>query len=385
MKNVFIIGSKGYKKNYGGWETFVKNLVDNYNDKETKFFVSEITHEKNISVSSSSSLVECNSIYVKKMGSATMLIYTIKAFFYYLNYIKKQKLDNCYIYVLGLKMGPFLWFKKRYLKKHNITVMVNPDGLEWKRDKWNFLIKFYFKLSERMMFCACDYIICDSKAIKKYVLDTYRKLKAKVIYISYGANAIDTSLVDKKEVFKKYNLKANNYYLIVGRFVPENNLEYIIKEYMRCKSLKKLVIVSNVEYNNFYKELLMKTEFDKDERIVILGAIYDKEVLTFLRENAFAYIHGHSVGGTNPSLLEALNSTNLNLLLNIAFNSEVGSDGALYFNKKDNSLRNLINKVDKYKKTEINKLGKRAKEIIKNNYSWSLVVDEYKKIIVDKK
>lgn len=120
-----------------------------------------------------------------------------------------------------------------------------------------------------------------------------------------------------------------------------------------------------------------KTKFQNDKRIKFVGTVYDTELLKYIRENAFAYIHGHSVGGTNPSLLEALGSTKLNLLYNIGFNREVATDAALYWNKKNGNLSRLIDKSDRMADKDRNILYEKGKKIIKERYSWEKIVSSY--------
>ena len=130
----------------------------------------------------------------------------------------------------------------------------------------------------------------------------------------------------------------------------------------------------------FYDALKEKTAFDKDERIKFVGTVYEQYLLTKIRENAYCYIHGHEVGGTNPSLLEALATTNLNLLYEVSFNKEVAKDSAMYWNKEENNLSNLINKIDEISKEEIDDYGIKAKERIKEEYNWQKIVKQYEKI-----
>lgn len=150
---------------------------------------------------------------------------------------------------------------------------------------------------------------------------------------------------------------------------------------MKSKVTKDLVIITNVEENKFYNELKEKTKFDKDSRIKFVGTVYDAPMLQKIRENAYGYIHGHEVGGTNPSLLEALATTNLNLLLEVGFNKEVAEEGAIYWNKEENNLSNLLNKVDEtLSKEEIEEYGKKAKQRIEQEYNWESIVEKYEKI-----
>ena len=175
-------------------------------------------------------------------------------------------------------------------------------------------------------------------------------------------------------------LKIKDYYLVVGRFVPENNFETMIREFMNSKTNRSLVLVTNVN-DKFLNELEEKLHFKDDKRIKFVGTVYDKELLKKIRECAFAYLHGHEVGGTNPSLLEALGSTNLNLLFKVGFNVEVGKDSSLYWGKNNNDLSALISRVDGISEAEWVEFGNKAKQRIIDAYSWEFIGDEYKKIL----
>lgn len=383
MKNIIIIGSRGYQAKYGGWETFVTNLIDNYTDKNVKFHVAELTNNKledNKVINKNN--VDCLQIYAPNKGFTMMFIYAIKALKRMKDYISCYKLKNVTIYVLGCRMGPFYPGLIRPLKKIGVRIYLNPDGLEWTRDKWNCIIKKCFKISEKIMVKHSDKIICDSKAIKEYVDKEYKKYNKDTYFIAYGAYLEEKgrNTSNTKDLFNRLNIKVNNYYLIVGRFVPENNYETMIKEFMKSKTKKDLVIISNIENSPFYEELKAKTHFEKDKRIKFTGSFYDKEGLMYIRENAYAYLHGHSAGGTNPSLLEALAKTKMNILFDVSYNKEVGEDSCLYFTKEENSLMKVINKVDKFNKKELDSYGKLAKNRIEKEYTWNYVVDRYEEI-----
>ncbi len=378
MKNVFIIGSRGYKAKYGGWETFVTSLVDNYNDKDTKFYISEYTNDKNKKVYSVSDNILVFPIYVGNYKSATMFIYTIKAFKYCYNYIKDNKIDNSYLYVLGLKLFNYLKRYRNKLKDLGIVTLVNPDGLEHERSKWSYPVKKFFLASERLMLNNCDKIICDAKGIEKYVVNKYPKLKNKVSYIAYGCNEVDLKKVKEEDILDKYSLEKNKYCLVVGRCVPENNLELVINDFMKSSTGKDLVIVTNITGSKYYNELVKRTNCLVDKRIRFIDGVYDVIELSVIRKNAFLYIHGHSVGGTNPSLIEALSLTNICVLYDVCFNRDVGLDSCLYF-KEDGDLTNIINNYKELEKKE-SSMGKKAKEIISNNFTWEIIVNKYKKI-----
>ncbi|HBL3641694.1 TPA: glycosyl transferase, partial [Enterococcus faecium] len=161
---------------------------------------------------------------------------------------------------------------------------------------------------------------------------------------------------------------------------PENNYEVMIREFMKSSTNKNLVLVTNVEKNKFYENLKRTTGFEKDTRIKFVGTVYNQVLLKYIRENAFAYIHGHEVGGTNPSLLEALSSTKLNLLLDIGFNREVGEDSGIYWKK--NNLANIINDLENnYEKYFINQ--RKSIKIIKEKFSWNCIINKYEFILLE--
>ena len=386
-KNLIIVGSRGYKFEYGGWETFVTNFVDYAND-EYNFYIPYLIQDKLYYKGDyTKNKVHVHDIYIGKLGFATMFQFTIKSIRYYLKKIKKGEIKDATIIILGCKVGPLMTFWYRSFKKHNVNVIINPDGLEWKREKWSWWIKKCFKISERKHIKYSDCVVCDSKSIKEYIDDEYKKYHKKSYFIAYGA---DKKIKAKKtkdltKLMAQNGIKDDKYYLVVGRFVQENNYETIIKEFKKSNTDKDLVIVTNLESNmKFYNKLLKDVQFDLDKRIKFIGSVYDQESLKYLREKAYAYIHGHSAGGTNPSLLEALNTTKLNILYDVCYNKEVGKDSCFYFTKEEKSLSKIIDDADKLSKKNIDKLSKKAKSIINDNYTWNKVVDSYKEVINNK-
>ena len=194
----------------------------------------------------------------------------------------------------------------------------------------------------------------------------------KTTFIAYGADLTLSKLAndDKKLVnwYKEKDLTPKNYYLVVGRFVPENSFEVMIREFMKSHSRKDFAIITNVN-DKFLNQLEEKLHFKSDKRIKFVGTVYDQELLKKIRENAYAYFHGHTVGGTNPSLIEALGSTDLNLLVDVVFNREVAEDCALYWSRDDGDLAKLIDQADELNADEITKLGQKAKKRVAQEYT----------------
>ncbi|PGC93828.1 beta 1-4 rhamnosyltransferase Cps2T [Bacillus toyonensis] len=383
MKHVFIIGSKGIPAKYGGFETFVEYLTARKQSEDIQYHVSCLANDNDEFKHNNA---RCFNIKTPEIGSAKAVAYDILSLKECIRYIKRNNLTNCIVYVLACRIGPFFSFYKSKLEKMGVKVFVNPDGHEWKRSKWSPAIRTYWKISEKLMVKNADLLVCDSKGIESYIKTDYKKYSPKTTFIAYGADVTSSSLEDDNvklnEWYKKHDISANEYYLVVGRFVPENNYELMVREFMKSDSKKDFVIISNVEQNQFYQDLLAKTNFDKDPRVKFVGTVYDQELLKKVRENAFAYFHGHEVGGTNPSLLEALASTKLNMLLDVVFNREVGEGGAVYFSKESGSLANLIHDVERYSQEQIDELGSKAKDRIIHEYSWEKIVSDYESLFL---
>lgn len=381
MKHVFIIGSKGIPANYGGFETFVEKLTEQQKSKKIKYHVSCLADNSNQFEHNGA---RCFNVKVPNIGPAKAVYYDIAALKECIKYIKENNIENPIIYILACRIGPFVGKYKKQLKKLGGTLFVNPDGHEWKRAKWNVAIRKYWKISEKLMVKHADLLVCDSINIEKYIKEDYKQYNPNTTFIAYGADMEKSRLNDNDPKLLKWyeekGVKKKEYYLVVGRFVPENNYETMITEFMKSGTKKDFVLITNVEKNKFYEELKVKTRFDKDSRVKFVGTVYDQELLKKIRENAYGYLHGHEVGGTNPSLLEALATTDLNILLSVGFNREVGEDGAVYFKKEEGNLAKLID--TDFDENYIIDLSKKAKERINSRYTWIKIVSDYEKLFL---
>ncbi len=385
MKHVFIIGCKGIPAKYGGFETFCEQLVKNKVSSEIQYHVACLGKTKG---EYEYCQARCFQVPVPSIGPARVIYYDVMALQYVIEYVKKNQINDAIIYMLGCTAGPFLLPFWKKLKHLGIKLYINPDGHEWKRTKWSLPVRKYLKYSEKSIVKHCNLVISDSIGIEKYIIDTYFKYHPQTTFIAYGAYQYKedfgiNKLDDLYQWYQQFHIIHHNYYLIVGRFVPENNYETIIKEFMNSHTTKKLVIITNVEKNKFYHQLQRKTNFLNDGRIVFVGTVYDQELLYLIRKNAFGYIHGHEVGGTNPSLLESLATTDLNILLNVEFNYSVGLDCTKYFTKDPGNLAHLIDDIEKhYDASQIECLGKKAKQRIHDVYNWPLIVAQYEQLFL---
>lgn len=385
MQHIYIIGSKGIPGTYGGYETFVDKLTQYHQDNSNiKYHVACKSSEYGEFEYHNA---RCFKVKVPNIGAAQAIYYDIVALNQCCDHIRRNHHESPIVYILACRIGPFARHFQKLIHRLGGKLYLNPDGHEWKRAKWSVLVRKYWKISEQMMVKYADMLICDSKNIEKYIQHDYAQYKPKTTFIAYGSEIEASTMTYENEKYvgwmKERGLSRKEYYLVVGRFVPENNYETMIREFMQSKTKLDFALITNVS-GKFLNELKVKTRFDKDPRIKFVGTVYDQELLKKIRENAYGYIHGHEVGGTNPSLLEALGSTDLNLLLDVEFNREVAEDTAIYWNKKKGDLAKLIDKGDLMTSQEIEEFGKKAKTRISDTYSWKYITDCYEKVFTVK-
>ena len=400
VQHIFIIGSKSIGQ-YGGYETFVDRLIGEHENESTiKYHVAckangdgfmdenKLDNVVAIKKDATGKVVEFTyknahvfKIKCPNIGPAVAIYYDRAAVNYCIQYCIDNNIANPIFYILTCRIGLFIGGLVKKMKKIGGRYYLNPDGHEWKRAKWPAPVRRYWKWSEKKMVKLADLVICDSINIEKYIKAEYNHKNT--TYIAYGADVDKSSMDDNDPVFlewlKEKNLKIYDYYLVVGRFVPENNYETMLREFMTSHSGHDFALITNTN-DKFLDELDQTLGWKKDSRIKFVGTVYDKKLLKKIRECAYGYFHGHEVGGTNPSLLEAMGSTDINLLLDVGFNKEVGQDAALYWNKEPGNLANLIDKVDGISLEDKKKYGKAAKERILKVYSWHYIGDEYKKV-----
>lgn len=383
MQHVFIIGSKGIPAAYGGFESFVDRLTYYKQAENIQYHVACAIDAEKCPKDREFVYNNARCFYVvwKKLGPARAVFYDLDAWKECIRYIKEQQISNPIVYILACRIGPFMKKYRKELHKLGGRVFVNPDGHEWKRARWSAPVRAYWKLSEKWMVKNADLLICDSMEIEKYIRCDYAPYKPSTTFLAYGAEMGQSALAEDAAVYtdwcKKNGVIPKEYYLVVGRFVPENNFETMVREFLKSDTTKTLVLITNVEQNRFYDALKAQTGFDRDRRVKFVGTVYEKELLKKIRENAYAYLHGHEVGGTNPSLLEALSSTSLNLLFDVGFNREVGADSALYWSKREGELAELIHRADQFTKEQRAEFGEKAKKRIAEAYRWEDIVARY--------
>lgn len=387
--NFFIIGLRGYTQNYGGWEAFAHGLLDNWSktgDKDVQFWaferVDSYDKEEIVVVNN----VICVRVCELEQGSSAMMKYDKHCTDLTCEYVKTNNPINPIMFHLGVRIGPYLLIKRNYIKSLGIMMAENPAGAEWRRTKWNRFVQVYLYISAMMMAKSTDCMVCDNEGIRDLYCKLLHGRKPDLEYVAYGVEKIGPveDKVPQKVIdyFNQWGIEKDQYYVILGRFIPENNYEMMFKGFMKSNTNRKLLVICNykTEIQKFYEHIIKSTGFMNDERVIMAGTLYDKEILHYVRQYARGYIHGHSVGGTNPGLLEAMEETNVNILYDVDFNKYVGKESALYFDSED-CLAKIIDMVDSMQENERITLGMKAKTRMDEFYSWKYICEEYNRVI----
>jgi len=364
MITIALIGSRGIPAKYGGFETFVEEVsiglvkygyqIIVVGDKEQQEQNNELSEYKGVKL-----------IYSKYSKSENPV------FFYWDSLMMGMKVSEI-IYSCGSGAGYFAYLPKIKGKKF----ITNPDGIGWERDKWSFVVKLFLMSMFYATAKFSEYIVCDSNGIKD-VFEKKFKRKYDLDVIEYGADTNncendDDALLD---VLKKYGLRSQKYHLVVSRLEPENNVDVIIDGYLLKKRKFPLIIVGNRKKTNYVKSIQEKA----DNNIVFLGGIYDKNELRLIRQHSFTYLHGHSVGGTNPSLLEAMACRNYCICHENVFNKEVVGENGSYFSD-NKSLSDVLDFIESEKNGVVYHDKKEAVyKRITDYYNWDLIVRRYDK------
>jgi glycosyltransferase involved in cell wall biosynthesis len=339
---IAIVGTRGIPNFHGGFEQFAEYFA--------KYLV-EQGHEAYVYNSSLHP-------YKKDNWNGVSLIHkpdpedkigTVGQFIYDFNCILDSRSRNFDVILQLGYTSSSVW---NWLFPKSSVIITNMDGLEWKRSKYSTKVQKFLKVAEKLAINHSDVLIADSVGIQSYLQSEY---KVSSEFIAYG---VLTENEYKDEALDSYDLKANQYNMLIARMEPENNIEVILDGVANCDSPKKFLVIGKVE-NEFGKYLVEK--YKENDTILFLGAIYDLPILNSLRNSSDLYFHGHSVGGTNPSLLEAMASNTLICAHDNIFNKSILKDKAFYFENSEDVTKVLS-------------------KVIKSDYQ-SFVSDNYKKVV----
>ena len=250
-------------------------------------------------------------------------------------------------------------------------VVLNVDGLEWRRRKWGPVGRAYYVAAEWLSAKVADRVISDSMAIQRYYLERWRTPST---FVPYGARVEGP---ERPEILRQYGLEPGSYFLVASRLEPENNADLTVEAFGRVVTEKRLVIAGAANYRSRFVEELRRRA---DPRVVFLGAVYAPGHIRELHCGAFAYVHGNEVGGTNPALLKAMGYGNCVLALDVPFNAEVVGDAALLYRKDPDDLARLMRRT-LVERDLVRHLGERARQRIRQAYQWDDVVMGYERIL----
>lgn len=353
---IAILGTRGIPNRYGGFERFAEVISTYFADAGNEVFV--LSPEINCEDFGSVRVV---SIAVPGWipNNVQTLIYDFRS----LAWASKNNVDvvlECgYSYAIWL-----IFFSSRFRKK----IVTNPDGLEFKRKKWSFVAKTFLRICEKSAIRFSRFIVCDSPKLVNHYESKYSIVPA---VIPYGAFAIDRSPLKSALVY--YGI-PDDYFLVISRFTPENSIDSILD----CFSKNGLLLVVVGDYNNQYGKICFK-KYSYYSNIRFLGGIYNQDDLNALRFYARAYIHGHSVGGTNPSLLEAMACKCFVIAHDNPYNRFVMDNRGLYFNNSK-SLENSLKLFVEMNSEKILAARQQNHERILNEFTWKMAADRYLKV-----
>ncbi|HMK04829.1 MAG TPA: DUF1972 domain-containing protein, partial [Ferruginibacter sp.] len=285
--NIAIIGSRGIPNYYGGFEQMAQYLAVGLLNKGHQVTVyNSHTHPYQQKEWHGVKLIHCYDAE-SRIGTAGQFVYDFNC----IMNARRNKYDI--ILFLGYTSSS-VWGR---LFPKNSVIISNMDGMEWKRDKYSKPVQRFLRYAEKLAVKYSQYFIADSTVIQSYV---DKKYNVNSKYIPYGAEIFANK---NEEVLAKYGVTKNHYHMLMARMEPENNIDMILQGFHMSNSDKTFIVVGNI--NNSYGKLIYK-KYCSDDRIRFVGAIFDAEITNTLRAFCRLYFHGHTVGGTNPSLLEAM-------------------------------------------------------------------------------
>ena len=350
-----ILGTRGIPNQYGGFEQFAQHLSEGLLQKGHDVWVyNSNKHSYKEDNWCGINIIHCVDLE-GSLGTAGQFVYDFNC----IVDARKRKFDI--LLHLGYTSDS-IWHR---LWPSEVVNVVNMDGLEWKRSKYNRLVQQFLKYAEKLAATKADMLVADSVGIKSYLIGKHNKEST---YIPYGAEVFEDS---NPQILKTWGLSPKQYLLCIARMEPENNLEMIINGYLMSKQEIPLVLVGKTD-NKFGKYLKQKYS---NKSILFTGGIYDADAINNLRHFSALYFHGHSVGGTNPSLLEAMACGCSIAAHENQFNRAILAENAFYF-----SSRNDIHSIIEQQSHDVRLVSFHVKnnlENISSLYNWPKIVDQY--------
>lgn len=357
---VAIIGTVGLPARYGGFETLTEHLVEELSD--TYDFTVYCSSKKYSREERKESWKGSRLKYIPLDANG------IQSIFYDSWSILHALRGSDVLLILGVAGAWLLPFVKMFTNK---KIIISIDGIEWKRDKWPLAAKLYLWFAENLAVKYSHIDISDNESIQDYTSLRYETISR---VIEYGADHTRVNAAPSEQDFLTYPFLSKPYAVKVCRIEPENNVLTILKVFSENPE-HHLVVVGNWENSHYGKDL--KQKFSVFENISLLDPIYDQHTLDMIRGNASLYIHGHSAGGTNPSLVEAMFLGLPVICYGVSYNRTTTGDQAFYFSD-EKELENLLKTLTQ---ADIKKCALRMKKIAENKYVWNTVAEKYSQVI----
>ncbi len=356
---IAILGTRGIPARYGGFETFAEKLAVGL--VKSGFEVTVFCEAEGPRPESFEG-VSLQYRPAPKLGPLATILYDVRSL-----WAARKGYDV--VYMLGYGAAPFCVLPRLW----GSQVWINPDGIEWARAKWSSLAKSYFRLMEWCSVRMVDRVIADAQAIADVLIERHGKI-ANCSVIRYGCEVVEQA--PSIAPLAQWALEPGEYSIVVCRLEPENHVAEILQAYQHSQTRRQLIVLGNHRAPTAYVQRLLAI---RDPRIRLIGTVYDAAVLTSLRYHAFAYFHGHSVGGTNPSLLEAMGCRNLVIAHDNRFNRETLASAGLFFKNADD-LTAIIDRIESAE-PEIEALRNAAWLRARDTYSWDGIISQYAELM----
>ena len=391
-KKIAVIGTRGVPARYGGFESLVENLLDYASEgvEYTVFCSSKDLKSGGASAEASERLASYKGATLKYVGlhanGAQSMVYDLLSMLRCL-----RGYDT--LLVLGVSGCLFLPLVRLFLSRKT-KLVINIDGLEHKRDKWNKLARWILLTSEKMAVRYADTVISDNQAITDYVIATYGpRSEGALVTIAYGGDHVarEVSEERQREILASYGLQAGAYAFSVCRIEPENKCHITLEAFARAAATNAdgsetaassaattlpLLLVGNWEHSEWARQL--RTRYEGQKGVIPADAVYDLDVLYTLRSNAALYVHGHSAGGTNPSLVEAMFFGRPIFAFDVAYNRETTFGQALYFHDADSLMAGIARLSETEGESE--KVGAALALLAREHYRWADIAARYESI-----
>lgn len=363
MLSLAILGARGIPAKYGGFETFAEQLAIRLVKRGIQVTVYAETDVPGLPDNWFNG-VRVRHIVRPKWGVASVVAFDCRC-------LADAHGRHDIVYMLGYGAAWACWVSKHFGQR----IWLNVDGLEWARSKWGWLARTYLKRMEWVSSWAPSRIIADAQAIADHFSRRFPR-SVPCTFIAYGADEVSPSM-SCPQALSAWGLKPWEYALVVARPEPENHVLEMIQGYRQSRRAETLVVVGDVLPVTQYQRQLLAEACDQ---VRFLGGVYDASKLNCLRVHAICYLHGHSVGGTNPSLLEAMACGNLTIAHDNPFNREVARDTACYFSNSSELVTCLNQVMDmSEQKRLVSRL--RTRQVVREHYTWNNIADSYEQLI----